>query len=230
MIIGNGMIAKVFSTYANRNDVVIFASGSSNSKTANTGDYERERRLLSSTLAESKDRKLVYFSTCSVTDPSLRETSYVQHKLQMEGLIREKSKNFLILRLSQAVGVSQSPTVLNFLHAKIKAGETFELWTKSFRNLIDVEDIFKIADFIIDSGRFNCEVVNVASSRSISVLKLVEQLEKFLGIRANFEAVETGADYAIDVSQISGIANQVGVQFDSQYEVRLIEKYYGGRK
>ena len=66
MVIGNGLLAKSFSKYKDDDQVIIFASGVSNSKEVNPEAFMREMDLLRS--ITNKDALLVYFSTCSVYD------------------------------------------------------------------------------------------------------------------------------------------------------------------
>jgi len=86
LIIGNGLIASAFnSNLRNNEDVIIFASGVSNSREVRSDEFFRERKLLVDTLALGK--YIAYFSTCSVDDPELLNTPYVAHKKEMEALV-----------------------------------------------------------------------------------------------------------------------------------------------
>lgn len=77
MVIGNGMIAKACKAFIDDTSVTIFASGVSNSAEVLVENFQREFELLAS---QTKDIKIVYFSTCSVNDPSVADTPYVRHK------------------------------------------------------------------------------------------------------------------------------------------------------
>ena len=91
----------------------------------------------------------VYFGTCSVADPEVRHTAYVQHKLAMEQMVSAHSRN-LILRLPQVAGKTPNPhTLLNFLYGRIARSESFNLWSKARRNIIDVADVTAIAEQLI---------------------------------------------------------------------------------
>ncbi|MEJ2498930.1 MAG: hypothetical protein P8Y46_06430 [Sulfurovaceae bacterium] len=50
MIIGNGMLAHEFSDYKDDNDIIIFASGVSNSGETRESEFEREKELLTKTI------------------------------------------------------------------------------------------------------------------------------------------------------------------------------------
>ena len=66
MIVGRGLIAKAFTNNC-LDDVIIFASGVSNSKALDETLFKKEIDLLNSVIAENNDsKKLVYFSSYSI--------------------------------------------------------------------------------------------------------------------------------------------------------------------
>ena len=96
------MIARAFApVYSDNQDVVIFASGVSNSSETRQEAFEREKALLSHWARGG--HRLVYFSTCSVADPSQIRKPYVRHKLEMESIV-EGTGSYVIFRLPQIVG------------------------------------------------------------------------------------------------------------------------------
>ena len=128
-IIGTGLIATAFLIEELGKDVILFASGVSNSKETCLIEYEREKDLLKSSLSSSN--RLIYFSTCSVTDPNLKNSLYVSHKLSLEKLVLA-GKNNIVIRLPQVVGISKNPyTLTNFLAYKIYKEEAYDLFKGS---------------------------------------------------------------------------------------------------
>jgi UDP-2-acetamido-2,6-beta-L-arabino-hexul-4-ose reductase len=102
MVIGNGSLATVFFDEFNSNDeILIFASGVSDSTENKEENFNREKNLLSETIKNNYEKKIVYFSSIFV---GFKETKYYSHKLEMENLISTTCKNFLIIRLPQVVG------------------------------------------------------------------------------------------------------------------------------
>ena len=93
MVIGNGLMAKSFSDYNNRNDIIVFASGVSNSTETRSSEFKREYNLVIDVLKRYPEFKFVYFSTCSIEDKSVEERPYVRHKLKLEDYIASHSKN-----------------------------------------------------------------------------------------------------------------------------------------
>ena len=103
MIVGKGLIASLF-TEVDQEDIVIFASGVSNSSETNPAEFYREEKLVRETLSQYSEALFVYFSTCSIYDSSKSNSPYVLHKLHMEDIIHTAAKKYLILRVSNAVG------------------------------------------------------------------------------------------------------------------------------
>jgi nucleoside-diphosphate-sugar epimerase len=227
MIIGNGLIANGFSEYEPSETFLIFASGVSHSKSCTPGDFGRERQMLSSAIKANPSKKLVYFSTTSVNDPDLRETPYVVHKLEMEGLIRQSAAQWQVFRLSNAVGASDNPTtVLNFLFNSISLGHRFQLWKFSERNLIDIADIFRVCDHILQKALFSNAVVNIANPSNYPVSYIVKNIERFTGRQAQYDEIAKGSSFGIDVADIFPIYDELNMEFGEKYLPGLLKKYY----
>ena len=141
MIIGRGLIASIFAQY-DEDDLLIFASGVSNSLEVRAAEFEREKSLLINSLNSYPDKKIIYFSTCSICDPSKQESPYVLHKLAMEKLIDGHAQRSIILRIGNVVGHGGNPnTLFNFLSNCIRNDLHFTLHSKAGRILIDAAHI-----------------------------------------------------------------------------------------
>ena len=226
MIIGNGLLASAFRPYfQDAPEIVVFASGVSNSRETHELAFLRERDLLMEAL--DTERFFLYLSTCSVDDPELLETPYVIHKQQMESLVRT-SRDYAIFRLPQVVGTTHNPnTLTNYLYNQIVSGTHFQIWRHAKRNLIDVDDVAPIVAHLLKTCPVNRTTTNVACPFSVSILQLVATLELVTGKRASYEIVETGGLYIIDSSIAVEAASQIGIVFDESYIEHLIRKYYG---
>lgn len=226
MIIGKGLIANAFAPHFGEDEsLIIFASGVSNSREARSEAFFRERHMLIEALNLKK--MLVYFSTCSVNDPELIGTPYVNHKKEMEALVRS-AKDFAIFRLPQVVGKTQNPnTLTNYLFQQIKSGANFQVWRNATRNLIDVEDVALIATHLIRSSIASGQTINIACPFSVSILQLVNIFEKVLGKKASYTVVDSGGTYAIDSNIATQVAKKINIDFDDSYVEELIRKYYG---
>lgn len=230
MIIGNGMLARAFTPYyAARDDVAVFACGVSNSRETDPAAYARERHVLAQTLTEAAERKqlLVYFSSCSIADPELATSPYVLHKHAQEQLIADRAPRMAIFRLPQVVGRTPNPhTLTNYLHQTIASGKHFQVWGRAHRNLIDVDDVARIGQRLIERGDATNRVVNIACPYSVAVPDLVHIFEAVIDRRAHYDLIDSGGSYHIDVGLAMSAAAEAGVVMDQNYVLQLIRKYY----
>src|SRR4051812_33028040 len=117
MVVGGGMMAQAFLRFREDEQVVIFASGVSDSLEERRDAFDREKNLLRLIRNENPGRLLVYFGTCSVIDPDKRDTAYVRHKLEMESLLQTDKDPWMILRVPLAIGpLHRSRTLAQFLY------------------------------------------------------------------------------------------------------------------
>ncbi|MFL9834767.1 NAD-dependent epimerase/dehydratase family protein [Chryseobacterium terrae] len=225
MIIGKGLIASLFTDY-DRENIVFFASGVSNSLENRPEEFLREENLIIETIKENKDKIFIYFSTCSIYDSSKTGSDYVLHKLKMEQLIKNSCKQFLILRVSNAVGKGGNPNLLmNYIVRAVKNNETINVHTKATRNLIDVEDIKNITFNLIDSKSLN-KIVNVAYVKNYSIIEILEIIEKFYGKKVDINLIRSGSGYNIDIPDIENYFienNQVNKEL---YLYNILQKYF----
>jgi nucleoside-diphosphate-sugar epimerase len=225
MIVGNGLLARTFAShFAGDPSVIVFASGVSNSRETRADQFKREHQLLAAALAEKKT--LVYFSTCSVDDPELAQSPYVQHKRAMEQMVFEGARQRHIFRLPQVVGACANPhTLTNYLHRQIVSGARFQVWLHARRNLIDADDVAVIAAHIIKNHPADSST-NIACPSSVSILELVRMFEIALDRKANYDTVDAGAGYTIDTRLAEVAATACGIVFEDDYVNNLIRKYY----
>jgi len=222
-------LAKAFApTFSGREDVCIYAAGVSNSGCTDMQEFERERKRLTDGLHQAGNvDAFVYFGTCSVADPEAQNTPYVQHKLAMEKLVSAHPRH-LILRLPQVAGNTPNPhTLLNYLYARISRSESFKLWNKARRNIIDVADVAAISSQLIDKNILRNATVNIANSTGYPMVDIVAAMEKAVGKRAVFEVFERGSGYPIDIHAILPAMDAAGVNFGADYLERVLIKYYG---
>ena len=225
MIIGNGLIASAFSPhFSDDTDVIVFASGVSNSREYRSEEFLRERQLLVAALRQ--ERFLLYFSTCSVSDAKLLDTPYVVHKKEMESLVRS-SKDYVIFRLPQVVGRTPNPhTLTNYFYRQIMSGANFQVWRHATRNFIDIDDVALIITHLVQNFHVNGTTTNIACPFSISIPRFITTFECALGKKANYTTVEAGGAYFIDSNLATEAASAVGIVFDENYIKKMIKKYY----
>lgn len=224
MIIGRGLIANVFKDI-NREDIIFFASGVSNSLETDINQFSRERDLIEKTIEINPTKKFVYFSTCSIYDSSKYASAYVLHKLDMENLIEKIAQNFLICRVSNAVGNGgNSNLLINYLVNNIKENNPILVHQKATRNLIDVEDIGNITLRLLDE-KINT-IQNIAYIENFSVLEIVFALEKYLSKSAIIKLLNKGESYTIDTSYIVDYFKKNNKMIKMEYLNTLLKRYY----
>ena len=113
MIIGNGSIAKILE---DREDIVFFASGVSNSSCTDEKEYKREFNLLKSI---TTDNHIVYFSNLGIY---YKQDRYTQHKQVVEEYIRDNYKSYTIVRIEVCEWVKTPNTILNVFKHQLAKG------------------------------------------------------------------------------------------------------------
>lgn len=131
MIIGHGDIAGALRD-VDRDDLLFFAAGVSNSREDRQSEYQREVDLLAK---QDPRSHIVYFSTLAVFYGSTR---YVNHKLYMESVVKDFSR-YTIVRLGNITWGKNPHTLINFLRAQIKAGEKLTI-QDAYRYIVDKQE------------------------------------------------------------------------------------------
>ena len=213
-VIGSGMIGTAFAEARFPKYCVIYAAGPSNSSCTRQSEFDRDRERLSEAL--QKHGMFIYISTCSVEDKP-----YTHHKRAMEELVKARG-GYLILRLPIVAGRTTNPhTLLNFLADKVKRGEEFDLYMRARRNVIDVQDVVAVADWLVKDSALN-ETVNVAAPQDYSVDEIVRVFERLYGRHAHCIQVQAGDAPRIDVTRIA----DAPVDFSGDYLERTLRRYY----
>lgn len=165
MIIGNGDIA---SAIKDREDLIFFASGVSNSKETRLSEFNREQNLLFETLDKYPDGHIVYFSTLAIF---YSDNPYVKHKKKMEVLVRG-FKKYTIIRLGNITWGTNPHTLINNLKLQKLRGKKLDI-QDTYRYICDEIEFQYWLDMIPD---FNCEM-NVPGRR-MKVKEIVKEFVK----------------------------------------------------
>ena len=225
MIIGNGLIANLFREN-DRENVVFFASGVSNSLETDKTAFLREENLIRKTIKENPNKIFIYFSTCSIYDSSKNGSSYVNHKLKMEQIVEELANQFLILRVSNAVGKGGNPNLLmNYLVNAFHQEKEITVHTLATRNLIDADDIKNITLKFINENSFN-KIINVAYLENFSTKEILEILEKHFNKTAKTYLVKSGQSYLISIPEAEAYFTENKLTEKKEYLLRIIKRYY----
>lgn len=227
MVIGNGMVANRFINYKDDQDIIIFASGVSNSKNTATENFAREFNLLQQTIADNPSKLLVYFSTCSILDNDLTASPYVIHKKKVEEYISLNIPSYLILRISNLAGTSNNPyTLLNNFIFNILANHPLIIWKNAYRNIIGIDDMYSIADYFLKEKLRLNTTINIANPANYTVPFIIQTIENHLNKKVISTEVDKGSEFKIDVSTIEPVIYNLNIRFHDNYLPSLLKQYY----
>jgi nucleoside-diphosphate-sugar epimerase len=221
-IIGSGFIAARFKKYhkfLKKKKIIIYAAGISNSLEVNKKNLEKEVLKIKNFIHNNK-KKLIYISTCSVNDESRRRKLYVKNKIKIEKIIKQESKEYMIIRLPEIIGKNKNPnTLTNFFYNKIVKDESFTVFKSSRRNLLDADDAIKNCIKIIRSYRKNKKVINLLNKKFNTPLQIVNNFEKIL---------KKKGIYKLQNNKIKkwSLKNNYYIYSKKDYLIKSLKKYY----
>lgn len=108
MIVGSGDLGSIL---PDREDLLFFASGVSNSQETRESEYQREAKLL---LEQPRNAHIVYFSSIGVLDGNSR---YYRHKRDMELTIKTNFPLYTIIRIGNLDFGDNPHTLINYLRS-----------------------------------------------------------------------------------------------------------------
>lgn len=224
MIIGNGLIANIFKDKFKNDEILIFASGVSNSKEIKEEEFERETSLIHEVLKKHPSKMFVYFSTCSIHNST--KSKYIDHKINIENIIVNLSNKYLILRLPIVIGRDQNKNqLIGYLFEKNKQGELIDIYKNANRYLIDSKDLPSIVTLLIEKGISN-EIIEVAFNNSIMIDELLNMIEKitnkpFFKKNSNIES-----PYIVDNEKFLSILKDVDLTLFNLNIESMLLKYF----
>ncbi len=229
-VIGNGFIAKNLkkAKLKFKDDYIIYAAGISNSKTKNKDNLKRERTKFINFIKNLNSSKiLIYISSFSVMDKSLKKDNYIQNKLFIENFLKLNRKKFIIVRLTQVVGFNKNPnTLTNFFYYNIKKKKEFTLWTNTKRNLIDIKDVQDIFKIIIKKKFDKNRIMNIQNPNSINTKKIVNILSNILREKPKFKELFYKKN-STKLYTFKNKNNEFSYIFRKKnYNENLLKKYY----
>lgn len=218
MVIGNGQLAKAFVGFE-KHDVIIFASGVSNSYMTDRKEFLREKKLLLSVLKNNKHKPFVYFSSCALSSPDYPMNAYYIHKLAMEALIKVYTKRYYIFRIPQLFGdLKEHPTLINFFYHAIKNEKPFILYKGAYRYVIDIDDIFLLVQQYLDL-HVEGLVVDLSNTYKYSVEEIVLTLEELMDKKSIYKESQIIDDYHLSLEPLETFIQnyQLNLNFGRSY-------------
>ena len=226
MIIGSGLIAKALKDLAkDRDDIIIFASGVSNSQENKIEEFQREIELLEKNLKIKKF--ILYFSSIDVLGYNSNSSLYIKHKYEIEQKVKKIPS--LILRLPQLVGHNQNQNnLVPYLYNCIVNNKEFELKINYQRNLIDVDDLARVISHIINQKASVGKIINIFNPHFIKVIEIVKIIEDLSKIKAIYKISEEKFSFVkpeLSKNYLS-ILKKSNVVLNKNYNFNLIKKYF----
>lgn len=226
MVIGNGLIASAFKKYKHNKSVIIFASGVSNSKEEDLYNFDREFSLLKNTIKKNKDKKIIYFSTCSIFDKNLSKTPYIIFKKKVEKYISENCDSFIVFRLPTVVGKTKNTnTLFNNFKIKLLNGSLIEVKEFSHRYLIDIDTLSSVLPFFIDDNSINRKKINVALDNKMLVKDILKIYEKLMSIKSNVVYIDGKEQFKFSNKYFMEKVKSFKFEFENDYNYKLLKKY-----
>jgi hypothetical protein len=164
MIVGSGSIAKVLT---DRNDLVFFASGVSNSSCIDEKEYEREFNLLKTIPI---DQHIVYFSNLGIY---YKKDRYTQHKINVEEYIRNNYKTYTIVRIEVCEWVTTPNTILNVFKKQLSQG-TEPVIQDTTRYILSLNEFLYWVDLIQPGVRNEMNILG----RKLTIAQIVEEIKQ----------------------------------------------------
>jgi len=218
MIIGSGLIAKNLQVI-DRNDILFFASGVSNSMCNEKNEYERELNLLKKSIEINK--KLIYFSSI---DQYIVNQHYLDHKKGIEDFIKKNTDDYIIMKIPQLIGKNGNPNnFINYLYNNIKNSIEFDIFLTK-RSLLDVEDLVDILNFLIKKnfkGTFDLNYIEL-----MSVNDFVKILEDIIGKKAKIKnTIEIKQNIINNDNFVDSVLENI-IGSTNFYNTKTIKKYF----
>ena len=145
MIVGRGDIASVLN---DRDGAIFFVSGVSNSNETRESEFMREIELLDK---QDKTKCIFYFSSIALDDVN-KNSQYLQHKRNMELLVKSNFENYNIIRIGNITWGSNPNTFINYIKNKKSKGETVEI-KDEYKYVIDKEQLVLLTDNLPLTGQ-----------------------------------------------------------------------------
>lgn len=219
MVVGNGQLAQVFYKYKDNGNVVIFASGVSNSSCTEQREFDRERKLLETILKDNFDKKFVYFSSCALSADEYPKNSYYVHKTHMESIVKKLSDKYFIIRLPQLFGnLKLHNTLINYIYHAIKSDIIMDVYSDAYRYVIEIEDVCRLVDSYLVNGIL-CSTIDLANPYRYKVLEIVGIFENLLNKKANITIIQKQDKYILDLSKLNSYIqeNNINIEFGEDY-------------
>lgn len=215
------MLANAFeASHIERQGLVLFCSGVSNSRETSAEQFSREKVLLLKTIHGNPSRKIVYFSSCAA---GFINTPYYQHKMAMEQVVITMAAQYLIVRLPQVVGVAKNATLVSHIAGCIRSRASITVFRGAKRNLIDVDDVVRLTWYLAGLGNMT---INVTNAIMVSVEEIIRIISSILSAEPVILAgPAAGEELGYDGGALKELIGAADPIFSSDYNQAVLAKY-----
>lgn len=235
-VIGSGDLADRFCDYSIQEKYALYFGSINDPASVNVKAMKEDELNLKNQLLSNQETTFIYFSTCSIQDPMMRDQPFINHKINSEKLIQASGRNFIIFRLPELISMGKDCSgLLKFLIESIKSESEFELCINDSKNIIDIDDVYEVVNYILKNKIYLNEVVNIASDIQTKLVDLVNEIEEFFDVKAKYKVIDNHiSSYQIENNNIKSILRILNINFDEKYIKNSLKKYYeshiNGRK
>lgn len=186
MIIGSGLIAKVFKDAMLPEDVLLHAAGVSDSSCRDKTEFARDKKLLQLSLSTKK--RVIYFSSqgCAGAMPI---NYYYEHKKNLEEMILSASGDNIVLRVPQVASRLGNPNnLINFFYSALLNGSIIKCYSGAKRNLIKDINLVPVIDYVLKNNLAG--LISFCAPFNYTPVEIVQQMGLIMGANANIQIVE----------------------------------------
>lgn len=230
-IVGRGFIGKNLfkikrSLYKTK--YTIYAAGISNSKIKSKKELKKEIIKFKLFIKKNFWKKIIYISTADVLHNLKNKSPYVKNKIIIENLIKKNFNHYLIIRLPQIIGKTNSnKTLINFIFLKIKNDKKIVLIKEFRRNILDIDDVVKAIKIIISDRKLKNKVITLSNKYFAKPIEIVKIFEKKLNKKANYVFKSLPKqNWPLNYKKNSKFFKKANVRFNRNYLSKKINKYY----
>lgn len=226
MVLGSGLMASSFAAFASDDRYRVIAAGVSNSRERHESAFLRERQMIEGLPA--RGGIVVYLGTCSIFDPTLLRSHYLEHKRAMEELVLTRFSKAMVLRLPNVLARSSNPhTLLNSFRDRIIHGAPIDIQMDACRFILDARDLARLAPLLLDQEHFVGKAINVCYDEPIPVHRLLTYLEEVLGRRAVARQVAGGTCYPVANDEFSELLRDNGIPQPTEADlIQCVRDHY----
>jgi nucleoside-diphosphate-sugar epimerase len=219
MIIGNGLLANSLRRI-DKEDIVFFCSGVSNSGETDSSAFLRESALLKS---QDPHKLLCYFSTVSIFNPCKQTSPYILHKFSMEAAIRELFPSHIILRLPNMMGEGgNGSNLFPYFLKNIAEGIQVGIFDNTHRELMEVQLLPDIINALLEANFRGS--INAGFGDAPKVKDIYLHICSLLDTEPNMK-IEKGEDaYEVDYSVFTTLMKTAAVAPAGSWQDR-VERY-----